>query len=71
MISRCYARALSPVTVARMESQSTVVCVRLRPASCKETGVRCVRAEGDSCIHFTNPDKSLSAYPYDKVYGEQ
>lgn len=54
-----------------MESQSTVVCVRLRPAGSKETGVRTVRPEGDNCIHFTNPDKSISAYAYDKVYGKR
>jgi hypothetical protein len=49
--------------------QATVVCVRLRPASSKETGVRCIRPEGEQDVMFTNPDRSLSSYGYDKVYG--
>ncbi|WIA21070.1 hypothetical protein OEZ85_005390 [Tetradesmus obliquus] len=50
--------------------QATVVCVRLRPSSSKETGVRCIRPEGEQDVTFTNPDRSLSSYGYDKVYGE-
>jgi hypothetical protein len=49
--------------------QATVVCVRLRPSSSKETGVRCIRPEGEQDVTFTNPDRSLSSYGYDKVYG--
>jgi hypothetical protein len=51
--------------------QATVVCVRLRPSSKKETGVRCIRPEGEQDVTFTNPDHSLSSYGYDKVYGAQ
>lgn len=49
---------------------STRVCVRLRPASAKETGVRCVSCAGDSDISFRNPDASLSVFGFDKVYGK-
>ncbi|KAF6263267.1 P-loop containing nucleoside triphosphate hydrolase protein [Scenedesmus sp. NREL 46B-D3] len=51
--------------------QATVVCVRLRPSFSKETGVRCIRTEGEQDVTFTNPDRSLSSYRYDKVYGEE
>eukprot|EP00879_Flechtneria_rotunda_P030093 GHRR01032646.1.p1 GENE.GHRR01032646.1~~GHRR01032646.1.p1 ORF type:complete len:119 (-),score=12.16 GHRR01032646.1:362-718(-) len=48
----------------------TLVCVRLRPASSKETGVRCVSSEGPNNVNFQNIDRAISAYCYDKVYGE-
>jgi hypothetical protein len=31
--------------------------------------VRCIRPEGEQDVTFTNPDRSLSSYGYDKVYG--
>lgn len=31
--------------------------------------MRCIRPEGEQDVTFTNPDRSLSSYGYDKVYG--
>jgi hypothetical protein len=52
------------------EQQATMVAVRLRPPSAKETAVRCIKTEGDKNVNFSNPDKSFSQYCYDKVFGE-
>jgi hypothetical protein len=52
------------------EQQATMVAVRLRPPSAKETAVRCIKTDGDKSVQFSNPDKSFSQYSYDKVFGE-
>lgn len=54
------------------QQQSTMVCVRLRPPSAKETSVRCIKADGDGkSVQFTSSaDKSYSLYSYDAVFGE-
>ena len=52
------------------EQQATMVAVRLRPPSAKETAVRCIKTEGDKTLQFSNPDKSFSQYTYNKVFGE-
>lgn len=52
------------------EQQATMVAVRLRPPSAKETSARCIRAEGDKQLQFSNHDRSFSQYSYDRVFGE-
>jgi hypothetical protein len=52
------------------EQQATMVTVRLRPPSAKETSMRCIKIDGDTHVQFSNPDKSFSQYSYDKVFGE-
>jgi hypothetical protein len=52
------------------QQQATMVAVRLRPPFAKETSMRCIKADGDTNLQFSNPDKSFSQYSYDKVFGE-
>lgn len=68
--SACVSRFQLLTASEMAEQQATMVAVRLRPSSAKETAVCCIKTDGDKCVHFSNPDKSFSQYSYDKVFGE-
>jgi hypothetical protein len=61
---------------------STMVCVRLRPPSARESGVRCIKAADDgAAVQFSQQQGgggggasaggAYSLYPYDAVFGER
>ncbi len=51
----------------------TLVCVRLRPPSAKETGARCLTRTGEGDVTYKGgPDGAPACtFAYDLVFGEQ
>ncbi|KAF8056851.1 kin [Scenedesmus sp. PABB004] len=52
-------------------ASSTVVAVRLRPPSARESGARCIAPADERALAFTNPDRSVAGFAFDRVYGEE